>query len=289
MGRTIRLLAGIGVLLLAGWLAPRATVRASVPCAAGHCVFLPTVEEAPPDTTFLPPAWLARLNRYRSAAGLEAVTEDPTLTQGAAQHVAYMLLNPDEYEHGETPGNPGYTPEGEQAARESNLWRTGPNFTEAAAIDGWMESLFHRFGMLRPDLTTTGFALACNAQGCAAALNVLGGTDGQSDPDGTLYPAPTQRGVETSFLSWQFHPFELPVTLTTASLRTVTGESLPITTSSADGFWNVATIRPDNPLTPGVTYIAHMELRQEARTLTRTWSFRMKGEPATGRERIGGR
>lgn len=289
MSWRVRCLIGIGVLLLVGWLAPRATVGASVPCGGNHCLFLPTVEEAPPDTTYLPAAWLARLNRYRRAAGLEPVVEDPTLTRGVQQHVAYMLLNPDEYEHGETPGNPGYTPEGEQAARESNLWRTGPGFTEAEAIDGWMESLFHRFGMLRPDLTTTGFALACNAHGCAAALNVLGGTDGASAPDGTLYPAHTQRGVETSFLSWQFHPFEPPITLTAASLRTVTGEALPITTASADGFWNVATLRPDAPLTPGATYIAHMELRQEARTLARTWSFRMKGESLVSRERIGGR
>src|SRR5439155_21784400 len=118
--------------------------------------------------TDLPDQWLARLNAYRAAAGLPSVVEDPTFSANAAKHVQYMLLNPNEFKHDETPGLPGFTPEGQQAAKTGNLYMAWPPPVAASrAIDGWMESVNHRLGMLRRELTRSGFAGACDDRRCA--------------------------------------------------------------------------------------------------------------------------
>src|SRR5262249_11573279 len=97
---------------------PPTATRTAVPPTA-----TPTASPALPDT------WLARFNVSRAAAGLPTVQEDPALSAADALHVQYMLLNPSEYNHDETPGLPGYTADGKRAAQQSNLFRAGPDFT----------------------------------------------------------------------------------------------------------------------------------------------------------------
>ena len=82
------------------------------------------------------PGWLDRFNAIRTAAGLAPVAEQASLSADAAKHVNYMLLNPSEFEHSENPALPGYTPEGDRSARESNLARTTGSFTAEETIDG---------------------------------------------------------------------------------------------------------------------------------------------------------
>jgi hypothetical protein len=113
---------------------------------------------SPQAVSAAPGPWLDRFNAIRAAAGLSPVVEQASLSSDAAKHVNYMLLNPGEFEHSEIPGHSGYTPEGNRSASQSNLFRSSPGFTELDAINGWMESLFHRYGMLRPELVNTGFA-----------------------------------------------------------------------------------------------------------------------------------
>jgi Cysteine-rich secretory protein family len=234
---------------------------------------------SPQAVSAAPGPWLDRFNFYRVATGLSPVAEQASLSSDAAKHVNYMLLNPGEFEHSENPALPGYTTEGDRSARESNLFRSSPGFTEVQAIDGWMESLFHRYGMLRPELQFTGFAIGCNAQGCAAALDVIAGLQqGNVTPESVVYPGNGQDGVATKQISWQFRPFDAQVTLTNATLRDEQGQSIPFTTVPAQGYYNVVAIKPgndpNNPMTlaPG-TYTVEMTVTQNGNPITRTWTF----------------
>ncbi len=225
----------------------------------------------------LPADWLGRLNYYRAAAGLPAVVEDPALTAADALHIHYMLLNPDQYEHNETPSRPGYTAAGQAAAQGSNLYRTQPDYTPARMIDGWMEEPLHRFGMLNPPLARSGFAMSCDAHGCAAALNVIGGTTGPEQPDNIVYPGDGQTDAHTGAVTWQFGPFAPAVTLVSATLTDAGGAPVMITTTPAMGYFNMVTLRPVHPLAVATQYRADVTVTQNGTTRHKAWSFHTAG------------
>ena len=227
-----------------------------------------------------PESWLERLNAYRGAAGLPPVAEDPSSSADLAKHMNYMLLNPDDIWHGESPGRPGYTREGHQAAAESNLWFTGPDINAATAIDVWMGSIHHRYGLLNYDLITTGFAIACNTDHCGAGLNVLRGLQESSPmPNGVIYPGTNQQGVDTDvFISWQFGWYPR-VILRTASLKDESGKLIAIKTSSPqpDEYINMVAIIPKENLTAATTYIVDLHVMLGDKDLNRTWAFKTAG------------
>jgi len=258
------------------------------PTSGGQPTVGPPTPAAPPTATRLPPSatpapaalpsdWLARFNYYRAAAGLPLVVEDATLTAADALHIQYMLLNHDQTEHNETSGRPGYTPAGQAAAQGSNLFRASPGFTAAAAMDGWMEEPLHRFGMLNPPLVGTGFALGCDALGCAAALNIIGGTTGLEQPDNVVYPGDGQRDAHTAAITWQFGPFTPPITLVSATLTDAQGALVPITTVPAAGYFNMVTLHPTNPLAAGTPYRADVTVTQSGTARHKVWTFRTAG------------
>jgi hypothetical protein len=276
-----------GVVLMAFLFAlPNRTTAAAQSCPRDYCVYLPHISKSPVDAPPLPENWLERFNAYRGAAGLPRVVEDPASSSDLAKHANYMLLNvPQEgLWHGETPGRPGYTPEGNQAATESNLYFSSDSHTKAAtAIDAWMGSKGHRYGMLRPELSTTGFAIACDSQNCGSGLNVIRSLTGPNTaPDGVTYPGANQRGVNTTeLISWQFAPYYGPeyaatnplAVLTRAVLYDPQHRSVSITTSTPDSYWNIVTATPVAPLAPGTTYTMEMQVTLGSRQLSRTWSF----------------
>jgi hypothetical protein len=228
----------------------------------------------------LPGDWLARLNAYRASAGLQPVVEDASLSRDLAKHTQYMLLNPDDIWHGETPGRPGYTPEGHQAASESNLWFTGSDTTATTAIDVWMSSIPHRFGLLNHNLAAIGFAIACDSQHCGTGLNVLRGLQGSNPmPNGVVYPGANQQAVNTDIIiSWQFdwHP---RVILISASLVDEFGKSIAIKTSSPppDDYINLVTITPLENLSFATTYMVAMHVLLGEHDLKRAWTFTTAG------------
>jgi hypothetical protein len=224
----------------------------------------------------LPEQWLARVNAYRSASGLPALTENATFSAALAKHVHYMLLNPTEAGHTEKPELPGYTPEGKQAAAESNLyWYAGP-MPPPNPIDTWMGSLFHRYGILNHELLVTGFALGCDQQHCAAGLNVIRGLEAGANPrpDGVTYPGAGQGRVNTGGISWQFDQ-EPTVVLTSATLRKAGGSLIPVTTHTPQigDYFNMVTVVPTEPLAPGNMYTVEMHVTLGNRQLSRSWSF----------------
>ena len=116
------------------------------------------VYAAGPSPAFIPPTadWLTTVNYYRAMAGLGSVVEDPTMSAGATQHSCYMLYNG--ISHDETPGLPGYTPEGDVAGNSGNVAVSSQINTSARShIELWMSGPFHAIGILRHNLQSTGF------------------------------------------------------------------------------------------------------------------------------------
>jgi uncharacterized protein YkwD len=141
-----------------------------------------------------PPApgsgWLARLNYWRTVAGLAPVTEDPALSDGDLKHALYLIKNYGQVfraggaigaaAHTEDSSNRWFTPAGFAAARASDetYWAGPPSFADRYdAIDAWLTTPFHRLWILSPLLRRVGYGEKCEAGACVVLLNVIGGSD----------------------------------------------------------------------------------------------------------------
>jgi hypothetical protein len=151
------------------------------------------------------PAWLALINRYRSAAGLSAVSDEPAWDLGIMHHLTYLVKTPPRYftgryasAHTENPASPYYTPDGAREAGYSDLALGGAE-SPVEAIDGWLRSPFHAVGMLRAQLTKV--ALADDPATGFAGLDVIQGLDYSlpADPQPILFPGP---GITTDLLTY---------------------------------------------------------------------------------------
>ncbi len=141
--------------------------------------------------------WLAELNRDRAAVELPPVVEDPALSDGDLKHARYVVMNyPARAQlggemHGEDPSKPGYTTEGNAAAKQSNVapyWYNPPPAPLPPAtpsvlfINVWLAAPFHRASILFPDLHHVGFGQFCQERACAAALDTSEALKPVSDP-----------------------------------------------------------------------------------------------------------
>ena len=123
--------------------------------------------------------WLGAVNAYRAMSGLDPVTENASWSAQARAHSCYMLRNG--ITHDEIPGRPGYTAGGDLAGNNGNVAASG-RIDESARgfVDMWVNSPLHLIGMLRPNLTVTGFGTCTNPSTdwkSAATLDVLRGVD----------------------------------------------------------------------------------------------------------------
>ncbi len=150
---------------------------------------------AAPDTAEVEapsPVWLKQLNDFRGSVNLAPVASDEKLADGDHKHAIYLLKNfatdihagilgPEV--HSEDPDNTWYTPEGDEAARKSDIaeQRAAPGGKLPNpldwAIEGWMVAPFHRLPMLSPLLHDVGFGFDCEDGMCVALLNVLSGVE----------------------------------------------------------------------------------------------------------------
>ena len=141
----------------------------------------PTVNEAGSPTE-----WLDVLNNYRALVQSRVVVEDASLSRADLMHVKYLFTNYGEAigdwhalgaeMHQERPGNPGFSPEGLDAARHSDVvyeWLLGT--PGGWAIEWWMATPFHRPSLLNPFLERVGYANECHDKFCAAALDAVSG------------------------------------------------------------------------------------------------------------------
>lgn len=132
--------------------------------------------------------WLAIVNTYRAMSGLGPVSVNPTWSAEGQAHSCYMLFNG--ISHDEIPGKPGYTEGGRQAGLNGNVAvSSSVGASPRSHIDLWMTGPFHAIGILRHNLTRSGFGLCANEHTSpwrsAATLDVLRGID-------TSRPRPAQ-------------------------------------------------------------------------------------------------
>lgn len=105
--------------------------------------------------------WLGIVNTYRAMSGLAPVAANATWSSQAADHSCYMLQNG--ISHDETPGLAGYTTGGDTAGNNGNVAVTSSiSGTPRGFIDLWMTGPFHAIGLLRHNLTSSGFGLCAN-------------------------------------------------------------------------------------------------------------------------------
>ena len=136
--------------------------------------------------------WIGVVNAYRSMSGLGPVTENPTWSAEGRDHSCYMLLNG--ISHHEVPGNPGYTPGGHTAGMNGNVAvSSSVDATARSHIELWMTGPFHAIGVLRHNLTSSGFGLCASSTTSpwrsGATLDVLRGLgDAPRPPIPTVFP-----------------------------------------------------------------------------------------------------
>lgn len=129
-------------------------------------------------------AALGEVNRYRRLADLAPVTLDPALTAATEAHAHYYLLNPSAglSVHDQRPGAAGFI--------GAKPWDRGRYFgfdaagtymedmhfvaDQRQAVQGWVDSVYHRFLITDPNLDTVGFGYG--ADGAGAYVNVLDGS-----------------------------------------------------------------------------------------------------------------
>jgi hypothetical protein len=181
------------------------------------------------------------VNAYRTLADLQAVSENPTWSDGDWKHSRYMVKN-DYIGHTEDPANPWYSPEGLAAAQSGNAFvSSSASASDAYAISFWMQGPFHAVGVLDPALQQVGYGSYREADGgwqMGATLDVIRG----------LGPIPPS----VSF------PIQYPGDGQTTNLRSYAGGEWPDPLSACAGYATpsglpiILQIGPGN-LTPNVT------------------------------------
>jgi hypothetical protein len=126
------------------------------------------------------PDWLTEINRYRAAAGLAPVSDQPDWDAGILDHLTYVAKTPKPQVdgayaslHTENPASAYYTAAGARAGSRSDLYFGADDLSPVAFVDGWLSAPFHAIGLLRARLTTVAFASAGN--GGSAGLDVISG------------------------------------------------------------------------------------------------------------------
>jgi uncharacterized protein YkwD len=163
-------------------------------------------------------AWLEPLNHYRGIAGLAPVEPDPVLSSANTAHARYLLRTYGDriFEiggeiHSEDPSRPGYSEAGDKAGHNSDI-ASRPSIDGAAppaaeAIEGWIQTPFHRLWELNPALQRAGYGESCSGKACVEALDV------ESDiPALMAMPQPLKQ------------PIEFPPPNSTIKLRTLESE-----------------------------------------------------------------
>jgi uncharacterized protein YkwD len=249
---------------------------------------------------------LDRINRFRVAAGLDALVQDEELSRACQAHAVYMARNAeaerrDFNPNDEDPALPGYSRAGQRVARDGYVG-TAP-FDPEAMFDGWLASFHYRFPLLDVNARRIGLGCAQGPRQWHAVLELQSGpgrrrtepllypTEGQQDvplayesgeqPD----PIPESKDRQAGFPITAMFPAGMKVIDVTAEL-TLDGAAVPFWLSTPQrpveqGFqYNTVCLIARRPLQPGSTYRVRLAARVAGRPWTKTWTFRTSSERA---------
>jgi len=251
------------------------------------------------------------LNALRVSADLPAMVYDLSLGQAASRHASYLKANPDSDGHRETPGAPGFC--GKGPGDRGEYWGYLDGVAEIvafegpaeAAVEAWLESIYHRLSLVHPANTEMGYGYAGGLREPGGTFNVINsgpGGDLPGEPESVPWPYPGQTGVRTSWKGLESpDPLRLypgttgPVGYTISLTFTSEPSSLTLTSwtlTGSDGSRPaVMTFSPDNddrlndtvalipyqPLAPLTTYSVRLagavDYGQGPKPYARMWSF----------------
>jgi hypothetical protein len=166
------------------------------------------------------------LNYYRSLGSLDSVVLDSDLCKGCQLHANYLVANSVSLSnvglqaHTETPGGLGYTAAGAKAGQNSVIYE---GVTATQAVTNWMQTLYHRLGMMDPNLKRVGFG----SQGDYQVMDIgQGRLRGLLAHDSiSLFPWPGMTNLPGSYVREIPHPIAsdneigIPITLEFYGLR----------------------------------------------------------------------
>ncbi|HYF95740.1 MAG TPA: S-layer homology domain-containing protein [Symbiobacteriaceae bacterium] len=263
---------------------------------------------------------LQRVNWYRKAAGVAPMAYDAALGAAAEGHARYLAANPQQREddaHGETPGRQLFF--GATTLDRAVFYGYGGgtgeviNFTDRAeeAVDGWMETIYHRIPLLHPGNQAMGYGLAGSGGGL---VNVVNAGPSDDAPGAVAWPYPGQTNVPTGWDGLESpDPFRLypgvgrpvgyTITLTFGgrvasltlgpwSLRGPAGgvEAMSFTPGKDSHLRDTVALIPYAPLVPGAEYTVTMAGTVDTGTgpqpYNHTWSFTTAPEHAPSPRRM---
>ncbi len=168
-----------------------------------------TPQPEPTEVVYRGPEWLQYTNRFRAEAGLPLLVENEDLSEGAANHSYYMIVN-NTSSHNENPSLTGYTDTGAKAGVNGNIAISGvAGTTYYWPIDYWISAAFHTIPLLDPALEYVGYGEhndASSSFGMAATMDVKSGL--RADAEGVVYPIMFPRdGGETWVRSYSMPEF----------------------------------------------------------------------------------
>jgi len=190
---------------------------------------------------------LQRANAYRLPLGLPPLSESAPLAQAALAHAYFWFFNfgqaalADVKIHDEDPTLPGAFGK-DSLARARHFGYTGQRSAEvishvyqpSAAVDHWVDAVFHRYPLSDPETTTAGYG---EAQVGALSIQVFDlGQDTASNHQPVVYPVDGQVGVPAAFLGSEIpdpapnarYPSGYPITIQvgSASILKITAAEL---------------------------------------------------------------
>jgi len=163
-------------------------------------------------------------------------------------------------------------------------------YLPTAAVDHWVDAVFHRFAIGDPEAATSGYG---EAQVGTLSIQVLDIGLGDATTHGpVVYPAPDQVGVPSAFLGNEIpdpapvarYPTGYPITIEVGSgsvLKVQTAELLGPDGKAVAGYgldpaqvhanqWGVL---PQDPLTAGARYTFQFNGTIDGQPYVRAWSF----------------
>jgi predicted Zn-dependent protease len=244
-----------------------------------------------------------RVNAFRATVGLAAITESTPLSQSALAHAYFWIFNfgqaavADVKVHTEDPSLPGAFG-ADVMARAQHFGYSGTRTAEdishaylpAAAVDHWVDAVFHRLTLSDPEAATAGYG---EVQVGALSIQVLDiGLAAASTHGPVVYPAPDQANVPDSFLGNEVpdpaptarYPTGYAITVEVGSGSTlkvlgaqlvgpdgkaVTGYTLDPALLAANQ-WGVL---PRDPLAAGGRYTFQLSGTIDGQAFQKVWSF----------------
>jgi len=158
-------------------------------------------------------AALDEVNLTRQRVGLSPVTTNALLNQAAQAHADYLQANVNDISHDETPGLPGFTgaTPGARLIAAGYSYSTmnevisGGDTSGQKAVQGLVQAIYHRFGILAPAVAEVGIGQGAALGKLPNVVIDFGATFGNAVtmPQGWLgtYPVDGQTGVVRDFFS----------------------------------------------------------------------------------------